>query len=98
MEKNTIDADRPLLTITVGEFQNIIREAICGRREDEGATAKGLGELAERLGCGRSKASELRRLGVLDGAVVSKVGRETVFDVEKARKLASKYGRKNKQQ
>ena len=97
MEKNTIDADRPLLTITIGEFQDIIREAICGRREDEGATAKGLGELAERLGCGKTKISELRRLGVLDKAIVSKIGREAVFDVSKARKLALEYGKKNKQ-
>ncbi len=96
MEKNTIDADRPLLTITVGEFQNIIREAICGRREEDGATAKGLGELAERLGCGKTKISELRRLGVLDKAIVSKIGREVIFDVSEARKLASEYGKNNK--
>jgi hypothetical protein len=97
-KKNAIDTSRPLLTVTIGEFQDIIREAIGGRKETGArTTAKGLGELASHLGCGRSKVSELRSRGVLDGAVVSKVGRETVFDVDKARRLASEYGKKNKQ-
>ena len=52
---------------------------------------EGFGELADRLGCGRSKVSELRRLGVLDGAVVSNVGRKAIFDVETAMRLVSEY-------
>ncbi len=83
----------PLLTVTVGEFAALMAAILNEGKavQDTGTTARGLGELADRLGCGRSKVSELRRLGVLDGAVVSNVGRKAIFDVETAMRLVSEY-------
>ena len=94
MEKNTIDPSRPLYTVTVGEFFDLVRAAV---GEEDRTTARGLTELAGRLGCGRSKVSELRRLGVLDGAVISEVGRQKVFDVRKAVELAGEYTKNKKE-
>ena len=93
-----LDRDKPLLTVTVGEFAELMIGILGeGRGHREGGpTAKGLGELAERLGCGRSKVSDLKRRGVLDGAVISNVGRKTVFDVDAAMRLVSEYQNNNK--
>lgn len=93
-KKNTIDPSRPLFTVTVGEFLDLVRTAV---GEEDRTTARGLTELAGRLGCGRSKVSELRRLGVLDGAVISEVGRQKVFDVRKAVELAGEYTKNKKE-
>lgn len=86
---DSLEQDKPLLTVTVGEFSSIIRELLKERVVPSDKTVCGLSELAGVLGCGRSKVSELKRLGVLDDAVVSEVGRQTVFDVEKARALVT---------
>ena len=92
-KKNSMDPSRPLFTLTVGEFLDLVRSAL---GEGDRTTARGLSELAGRLGCGRSKVSELRRLGVLDGAVISEVGRQKVFDVKKAVELAGEYTKNKK--
>lgn len=52
---------------------------------------KGNQALSEALGCGMTKIYQLRHLGILDGAVLSSVGRMTIYDVEKARELAEAY-------
>lgn len=52
---------------------------------------RGNQSLSEALGCGMTKIYQLRHLGILDGAVLSSVGRMTVYDVEKARELAEAY-------
>jgi hypothetical protein len=93
-KKNTIDPSRPLFTVSVGEFLDLVRTAV---GEEDRTIARGLTELAGRLGCGRSKVSELRRLGVLDGAVISEVGRQKVFDVRKAVELAGEYTKNKKE-
>lgn len=72
MKKSTkyeLPHDKPLLTVTVGEFAALMAAILNERKavQDTGTMARGLGELADRLGCGRSKVSELRRLGVLTG-------------------------------
>lgn len=86
---DSLEQDKPLLTVTVGEFSSIIRELLKERVTPSDKTVCGLSELAGVLGYGRSKVSELKRLGVLDDAVVSEVGRQTVFDVEKVRALVT---------
>ncbi|HCZ23221.1 MAG TPA: hypothetical protein DHU72_07590 [Rikenellaceae bacterium] len=93
-----LNRDKPLLTVTVGEFADLLSGILGERRErrEGGLTAKGLCELAERLGCGRSKVSDLKRRGVLDGAVISSIGRKTVFDVKTAMRLVSEYQSNNK--
>lgn len=93
-KKNSIDPSRPLFTLTVVEFLDLVRTAV---GDVDRTTARGLTELAGRLGCGRSKVSELRRLGVLDGAVISEVGRQKVFDVRKAVELAGEYTKNKKE-
>lgn len=47
--------------------------------------------LAEYLNCCDATIYSLRKEGVLDGAIVSKIGRRIVFDGETARELASAY-------
>lgn len=96
MKKSTkyeLQHDKPLLTVTVGEFAALMTAILNEGKavQDTRTTARELGELADRLGCGRSKVSELRRLGVLDEAVVSNVGRKAIFDVETAMRLVSEY-------
>lgn len=95
--KQELANDKPLLTVTIGEFAALMAAILNDGKEHQEArtTARGLEELAGRLGCGRSKVSELKRLGVLDKAVISNVGRKAVFDVETAIKLVSEY-RKDK--
>ena len=46
-----LNRDKPLLTVTVGEFADLLSGILGERREcrEGGLTAKGLGELAERL-------------------------------------------------
>ena len=96
MKKSTkcdLSHDKPLLTVTVGEFAALMTAILNEGKEyqETRTTARGLGELANRLGCGRSKISELKRLGILDEAVVSNVGRKAIFDVETAMRLVSEY-------
>lgn len=93
---DNLDQDKPLLAVTVGEFSSIIRELLHERTVCSDNTVCGLNELAGVLGCGRSKVSELKRIGVLDDAVVSDVGRQTVFDVEKARALVAIHKKNSK--
>lgn len=47
--------------------------------------------LAEYLGCCDATIYEMKREGVLDDAIVSKIGKKTIFNGEKARQLASAY-------
>ena len=91
--KYVLPDDKAVLWVTVGEFAALMAAILNEGKavQDTGTTARGLGELADRLGCGRSKVSELKRLGVLDGAVVSNVGRKAIFDVETAMRLVSEY-------
>lgn len=51
----------------------------------------GVRALAEYLSCCESTVYMLMREGVLDSAVVSRIGKSTVFDAELARELAQAY-------
>lgn len=55
--------------------------------------AQGVSDLAEKIGCCQSTIYALKKLGVLEDAIVSQIGRRIVFDVEKARILADDYQR-----
>ena len=48
-------------------------------------------ELSDYIGCCQSTIYDLKKKGVLDEAIISRVGRKIVFDAEKARVLASNY-------
>lgn len=53
--------------------------------------AHGIGELASKLGCCPSTVYSLKKLGILDEAIVSQIGKRIVFDVNKARVFADEY-------
>lgn len=64
---------------------------------DEGGVTKastrctGVRELARFLTCCESTVYSLKREGVLDDSILSSIGKNTVFDGEKARVLAQNY-------
>lgn len=53
--------------------------------------ARGIQELAQEVGCSESTIYSLRRNGILDSAIVSRIGRRIIFDVDKARVLADQF-------
>ena len=53
--------------------------------------AYGIRELSIAIGCCESRIYALKRLGVFDDAVVSRIGKKIVFDIEKARASACEY-------
>ena len=53
--------------------------------------AHGINELATKLGCCQSTVYSLKKLGILDSAIVSQIGKRIVFDVHRARELADEY-------
>lgn len=57
----------------------------------------GIRALAEYLACCESTIYSLKREGVLDPAIVSRVGKNIVFDAEKARQLADDYKQKQRE-
>lgn len=53
--------------------------------------AIGIAELADALHCSVAQVAVMRRDGVLDEAIVSRIGRHIVFDIDKARKAANEW-------
>lgn len=53
----------------------------------------GVTPLSAELGCSASFLYALKSRGVLDGAIISQIGKKAVFNVEKARELANQYQR-----
>lgn len=51
----------------------------------------GIKELAAYLGCCESTIYAIKKLGILDSAIVSQIGKRIVFDAERARELADGY-------
>ena len=63
-----------------------------GTEESKGIIKKtGVRQLASYLDCCESTLYSLKREGVLDKAVISRIGKNIVFDAEKARTLADEY-------
>lgn len=58
--------------------------------------AIGISALADALSCSSSQVANMRRDGALDGAIISHVGRNIVFDVEKARAAANEWKKEKK--
>lgn len=85
--------DRPVYTLSCKEFCELTRFANSGIL-GQGATtpsapqAIGIDALASALSCSASQIYVLQRSHMLDDAVVSRIGRRIVFDVEKARTAA----------
>ena len=60
--------------------------------------AHGVNELATMLGCCPSTVYSLKKLRILDNAIVSQIGKRIVFDVHKARILADEYQKSQRDQ
>ena len=84
--------DKPVWQMTSREFCALAQYANGGQVQATPAGGRklctGVRALAEYLGCCEATIYILKRDGVLDDAIVSKIGKKTVFDAEKARSLA----------
>ena len=88
--------DKPLWQMTGEEFlqlNEMTRNNSSHSKEDSAPKlyAHGINELASKLGCCQSTVYSLKKLGILDSAIVSQIGKRIVFDVNKARILADEY-------
>lgn len=87
--------EKPVWMMTGSEFSEMLRQTISdsliqhhlGHRK----VAHGLNELKEYLGCGKTRLVELGKLGILDEAIISSVGKQKLYDVDKALSAVSKY-------
>lgn len=61
------------------------------------ARCTGVRELAQYLDCCESTIYFLKREKILDDAILSSIGKRTVFDGEKARELAQAYMQEHRQ-
>lgn len=73
------------------ELRTIVASVISTEPQAKRTQAIGMAKLAEELGCSPSALYELKKKGVLDGAIISHIGKRLVFDVDKARELANEY-------
>lgn len=85
------EKNRPLYTLTIGQFQQLLQESLRQKPDISGEQAIGLSALARALCCSTSQVSKLRKDGALDKAIISRIGRRIVFDVAKARVAANKW-------
>lgn len=79
-----IDKTKLISELTVDEFLQLINNA-----KQEKKYEYGLKGLARVLNCSRSKASEIKSSGILDGAIIQN-GKIIVIDKEKAIELFKK--------
>ncbi len=84
---------RPVWQMTGAEYCALTRYATAasGPVASSSPQAVGIQALASELGCSASTLYAIKRLGVLDDAIVSRIGRKEVFNVEKARTLANDH-------
>ena len=85
--------DKPLWQCTVGDLVAVIKKHLGAEASTSRTIITKIGalELAEYLSCSESQIAKLRKQGVLDEAIVSHIGKKTVYDAEKARELAVEY-------
>lgn len=86
---------KPLWQMTGAEFcaltQYANAQGSCAPATPQTVRITGVHALAEHLGCCESTVYMLRRNGVLDEAILSRIGKHIVFDGEKARSAADNY-------
>ncbi len=102
-----MDASTPIWQLTVGEFIELVDKSVSasmGRMSDSVREAEhpscpkyvyGLDGLAKLLGISKSKAYNVKRSGVIDGAIRQN-GRSIIADAELAVKLFGESNRKHK--
>ena len=87
---------KPLWQLTGEEYVALHAYAVKMANDKGGVTkasirCTGVRELAQYLNCCESTIYGMKREGVLDDAILSSIGKSTVFDGEKARELAQAY-------
>ena len=94
--KNHYLLEKPIWQMTGEEFLqlNELTRSSSNSQQEKNETkvyAHGINELAYMLGCCQSTVYSLKKLGILDDAIVSQIGKRIIFDVHKARVLADEY-------
>lgn len=84
---------RPVWQMTGAEYCALTRYATApsGNVASSSQQAVGIQALAKELGCSASTLYAIKKYGTLDDAIISRIGRKEVFDVDKARTLANDY-------
>ena len=88
-----------LVQMTGEELVAIVRMAATVEDGGNGTSTEavkyvyGIQDLAAYIGCCASTIYDLKKRGVLNAAIVSKVGKRIVFNAPLARKLADEYKR-----
>ena len=84
--------ERRLIDMTGAEFVRLQAYALASHIPSASAPevvqAVGMNALAEALSCSPSQVAKMRRDGALEPAIISHVGRNYVFDIQKAREAA----------
>ncbi len=86
-----------LVQMTGEELVAIFRMAATEANDGNGTSKEatkyvyGIQDLAAYIGCCASTIYDLKKRGVLNGAIVSKVGKRIVFNAPLARQLADEY-------
>lgn len=94
--------DTPLWKLTAGEFRALVAASVPAgvqlpAAEAKGAEnggkwlVKGIAGLADLLGCGKTKAMEIKASGIIDEAV-TQIGRSVVIDAGLALRLIRERG------
>ena len=102
MDKKEINAllSRRLIDLEGRDFVALAQYAgaIAGSNEPVASSqAIGINALADALSCSASQIYNLNKAHMLDDAVISRIGRRIVYDVDKARAAANNWmaSRKN---
>ena len=91
-----MDGNTPIWQLTCDQFRELIESAIgeaTAKVEREPEWARGLSGLADALGCGKTKAQEIKNSHVIDAAI-EYCGKSYRVDVAKARELLNRHNRK----
>lgn len=85
--------EKPVWQMTGKEFFELTRYAQRAPQQETKTviTCQGVKALSEELSCCEATIYSMKRVGILDAAVVSKIGKRIVFDVNKAREIANTY-------
>lgn len=85
---------KPLWQMTGSEYVTLHAYA-CTTISSDGAHAvtqvKGVHAVAEYCACSDSQIARLLREGVLDTAILSRIGKSIIFDGDEARRRANEY-------
>ena len=87
--------DKPLWQMTGSEYVALHAYACSTHTEGPEASqvtrVQGVQAVAEYCACSPSQIAKLLREGVLESAILSRIGKSIVFDGDKARSLANDY-------